>query len=123
MKLVFVIAAGSGIGGVLRYGLQMLVYKFYPFAFPLGTFLVNLLGCFLIGVFFALTDKNLLGNEMKFFLITGICGGFTTFSTFSYDNIMLLRSGYLWYFFFYTFGSLLLGLLATYLGTLLVRIL
>src|SRR5579871_3499880 len=120
MKLLLVIAVGSGIGGVLRHCMQLLVYKFYPQPFPLGTFLVNILGCFLIGVFFALVDKNIIGNELKFFLITGICGGFTTFSTFSYDNIMLLKAGYLWYFILYAAGSVILGLLATFLGTLLV---
>ncbi|MBS1916976.1 MAG: fluoride efflux transporter CrcB [Bacteroidetes bacterium] len=123
MKLFLIIATGSGIGGVLRYAMQSYVYKLYPFSFPLGTFLVNITGCFLIGVFFALTEKNLLSSEIKLFLITGICGGFTTFSSFSYDNIILLRAGNYFYFFLYTFGSVLLGLLATYLGILLIKIL
>jgi fluoride exporter len=122
MKIIFIIAAGSGIGGVLRYGMQSLVYKFYPFSFPLGTFSVNLIGCFLIGVFVGLAEKgNILSPETRLFLITGICGGFTTFSTFSYDNIALIKSGEWLYFILYLTGSVVLGILATYLGIMLIK--
>ncbi|HLK28829.1 MAG TPA: fluoride efflux transporter CrcB [Puia sp.] len=123
MKLILIIAAGSGIGGVMRYGMQSFIYKLYPFSFPLGTFLVNIIGCFLIGIFFALAEKNILTSETRLFLITGICGGFTTFSTFSYDNIALLKQGNFLYFFLYAIGSVVLGILATYLGILLIKIL
>lgn len=124
MKLILIVATGSGIGGVLRYGMQLLVSRLYPFQFPLGTFSVNLIGCFLIGAFVGLAEKgNILSPETRLFLITGICGGFTTFSTFSYDNIALLKSGEWFFFILYIFGSVILGLLATYLGLLLIKFL
>jgi fluoride exporter len=124
MKLILIVATGSGIGGVLRYGMQLLVSRLYPFQFPLGTFSVNLIGCFLIGAFVGLAEKgNILSPETRLFLITGICGGFTTFSTFSYDNIALLKSGEWFFFLLYIFGSVILGLLATYLGLLLIKFL
>jgi fluoride exporter len=122
MKLFLIVAAGSGIGGIMRYGMQVFFYKTYPSVFPLGTFSVNLIGCFLIGVFVALAEKgNILSPETKLFLVTGICGGFTTFSSFSNENITLIKSGEWLYFFLYMAGSVVLGLLATYLGMLLVK--
>ena len=123
MNLILIVAAGSGLGGVLRYAMQSFVYRLYPSVFPLGTFLVNIIGCFLIGVFFALAQKgNILSPEVRLFLVTGICGGFTTFSTFSMDNIALIRSGELFYFFLYATGSVIIGLLATYLGLALIKL-
>jgi fluoride exporter len=123
MKLLFIIAAGSGIGGVLRYGMQTYIYRIYPSAFPLGTFLVNIIGCFLIGVFIGVAEKgNLLSVETRLFLVTGLCGGFTTFSSFSYENISLIKSGEWFYFFLYMIGSIVLGILATYLGLLLIKL-
>jgi fluoride exporter len=122
MKFILIVATGSGIGGVLRYGMQSLVSKLYPLNFPLGTFSVNLIGCFFIGAFVGLAEKgNILSPETRLFLITGICGGFTTFSTFSYDNLALLKSGEWVFFLLYLFGSVVLGLLATYLGLLLIK--
>ena len=122
MKAIFFVAAGSGLGGMLRYGLQAVAYKVYPSVFPIGTLLVNVLGCLAIGVFFGLFEKGqLLHPGMKLFLMTGICGGFTTFSTFALENMSLLRSGHFFYFLLYTTGSVALGLLATVAGIYLVK--
>lgn len=123
MKAILLIAVGSGIGGVLRYGMQTYIYRLYPFSFPLGTFAVNILGCFLIGLFAAIGEKGgIFTPAIRLFLTTGLCGGFTTFSTFSIDNIALLRSGEWLYFLLYAAGSVVLGILAVWLGMALIRI-
>ena len=122
MKPFLIVAVGSGIGGMLRYGMQLVTYKFIPTIFPLGTFFVNILGCFLIGVFFAMAEKShTIGPEMRLLLITGVCGGFTTFSTFSFDNLALLKAGEYLSFSLYLAGSVFLGLLASFLGMQLIR--
>lgn len=123
MKAFLIVAIGSGLGGALRYGMQLLLQRFYPSAFPLGTLSVNITGCFLIGIFFSLAEKNtLISPEIKLFLITGFCGGFTTFSAFSIDNITLMNSGHFLYFFLYMAGSVLIGIGATLLGIYLAQI-
>jgi len=122
LKFILIIFAGSGIGGVARYGMQSSIYKLYPFTFPLGTLLVNILGCFCIGIFAALGDKgNLLSQEWRLALVTGFCGGFTTFSTFAFENMNLLRTGNYLYFGLYTLASILLGLAAVFFGAFIIR--
>lgn len=117
MKAFLIVAIGSGFGGALRYGMQLLLYRIYPSVFPFGTLSVNIIGCFLIGIFFSLAaESTVISQDMKLLLITGLCGGFTTFSAFSIDNISLLNSGHLLYFILYTGGSVLVGIAATLLG-------
>ena len=122
VKLVLIVFAGSGIGGVARYGMQSWIFKLYPFTFPLGTFIVNTIGCLLIGIFYALSEKrNLLTPEWRLALATGFCGGFTTFSTFAYENMNLLRTGDYLYFALYAIGSVVLGIAAVYLGIITIK--
>ncbi len=84
---------GAGFGGGFRYVISAAVNKLFGGYFPLGTLSVNVIGSFLLGLLiFGLDAKSLLGNEMKLFLAIGFCGGFTTFSTFSFETIMLLKS-------------------------------
>lgn len=117
MKAFIIVAMGSGLGGALRYGMQLVIQRINPSVFPLGTLLVNITGCLLIGIFFSLAEKShVISPEMKLLLITGFCGGFTTFSAFSIDNISLFNSGYLLQFFLYMAGSVLIGIAATLLG-------
>jgi CrcB protein len=90
--------------------------------FPFATLIVNVGGCFLIGVLFALSDRgNLLSPEWRIFLTTGFCGGFTTFSTFSYESLLLVQDGEYLYLAAYVAISVFVGLAATYLGILLIR--
>ena len=94
MKAIFLIFIGGGVGSVLRYIASSLLRNSYsPGYFPWGTFVVNIVGCFLIGCFSSLVLKNTINAEMKQLLIIGLCGGFTTFSTFSNESLVLLKDG------------------------------
>ncbi|HPB05594.1 MAG TPA: fluoride efflux transporter CrcB [Prolixibacteraceae bacterium] len=122
LKNILIIGAGGFIGSVLRYLTQVASGKLFSLSFPAGTFIVNILGCFIIGVVYALFEKgNLLNAEMRLFLAVGFCGGFTTFSTFSNDNLILLKDSQLAFLFFNIFGSVILGVAAVYLGIIAVK--
>ena len=85
------VGLGGSIGAVLRY---LITSSWKTNSFPFQTLFINITGCLLIGIVLALSEKtNLLSNEAKLFLATGVCGGFTTFSTFSAENVQLLKSG------------------------------
>ncbi|HEV2353737.1 MAG TPA: fluoride efflux transporter CrcB [Puia sp.] len=122
MKTLVIIALGGAAGSVARYLAQLGVSKLSGPAFPVGTFIVNLTGCFLIGLIYALAGKyEWLTLDWRLFLVTGLCGGYTTFSSFSYDSVNLLRSGNYLYFGLYVLGSVALGLLATFAGIRIIR--
>jgi fluoride exporter len=122
MRPLLFVGIGGGMGSILRYLIQVFIGRHVPLVFPLGTFLVNCSGCFLIGVFYGLAFKySWFGPEWRLFLITGICGGYTTFSTFSYDGLYLLRQGSNLSFILYALGTVVLGLLATFAGVALFK--
>ncbi|MDR0961972.1 MAG: fluoride efflux transporter CrcB, partial [Mediterranea sp.] len=108
---------GGGAGSVLRYTVQSLLHeRIVPYHFPWATFLVNLLGSFLIGLFYTLSERLHFSTEVRLFLTVGICGGFTTFSTFSNDGVALLKGGFYGTFFLYTLLSVGIGIAATMAG-------
>ena len=122
IKNILLVGLGGGIGSMLRYLSQRLADKLYPIHFPWGTFAVNIIGCFFIGIFWAISFKSFETNEnWKLFLMTGLCGGFTTFSAFTLEGIGLLKEQKIALFFLYVAGSVLVGLAATYLGMKLSR--
>lgn len=122
LKAIIIVFTGSGIGGVARYGMQTWLLRLYPGIFPLGTFIVNLLGCFLIGLFYAISEKNnVLAPEWRIALTTGFCGGFTTFSTFAYENVFLLKAGNYSTLLLYIIASVLLGLTGVFAGIYTVK--
>ncbi|PIO49046.1 MAG: fluoride efflux transporter CrcB [[Chlorobium] sp. 445] len=121
MKTVLIIGVGSFIGGTLRYLVAQQVQKNFLSTFPFGTLSVNIVGCFLIGLVFALSDRGNLSQEWRLFLATGICGGFTTFSAFSNETIALLRDGQFLYAGLYVTSSVTLGLVATFLGYMILK--
>ncbi len=122
VRLLLIIGTGSFIGGVARYLVSRYIQSHALSSFPLGTFLVNVAGCFLIGIFYGLSERgNLINGELRMFLTVGFCGGFTTFSTFAGENISLLRDGNFFYFALYTSMSVFFGLMATYIGNLIIK--
>jgi len=121
-RTLLIIGTGGFIGSVLRYLGQLAAGKLFPPSFPMGTFLINVLGCFVIGMVYALSEKgNLLSAELRLFLAVGFCGGFTTFSTFASDNLMLLKDHSIGLLLANVAGSVMLGILAVYLGIVLIR--
>ncbi|MBS1748656.1 MAG: fluoride efflux transporter CrcB [Bacteroidetes bacterium] len=122
MKAIMIIWLGGGIGSVLRYLVQVGVNKMVTVAFPAGTFLVNISGCFIIGLLYGLFNRHAsLTSEWRLFLFTGLCGGYTTFSSFSYECISLFRQGNYMYFILYTVLSVVMGLFATVGGMNIVK--
>lgn len=117
-----IIFVGGGIGAVSRYALQGVVYQFTGTAFPYGTFIVNALGCFLIGLFAGTTEKFIIEPQWRIFLTIGLFGGFTTFSSFGYETFALFRSGETLFALANIFGSVVVGLLAVWLGFFLIGI-
>lgn len=123
IKLLLLAGVGSFIGGIGRFALGRFVQSFTHSLFPWGTFAVNIIGSFIIGLLFGISLRyNFLTTEWKIFLIVGICGGFTTFSSFSLENLELLKAGHINQFLLYATSSVLVGLIAAVAGYLLIKI-
>jgi len=123
IRTILMIGIGGFFGSIGRYLLSAGMQQFILTAFPLGTLTVNTIGSFLIGLLYGLSERGaLLNTDLKLFLTVGFCGGFTTFSTFSHESLMLLRDGQTAYFILYATGSLIAGLTAVTLGYLLSRL-
>lgn len=117
------IGIGSFIGGVCRYLLQQFVQNNYPSSFPYGTLIVNIIGCFIIGIVYELSGRgNLLSPEVRLFLATGICGGFTTFSSFAYENVSMVLEGEFLYALLYILLSVVIGFGAVHGGILFIKL-
>jgi len=121
MKLLLYVGTGGFLGSVARYAISRWMNQQILSSIPWGTMTVNIAGCFIIGLIYALAFKSDLAPEWRLLIATGFCGGFTTFSSFSYENIALLQDGQFGAALFYIGGSLLLGLAATVAGIALIR--
>ncbi|MCW5908221.1 MAG: fluoride efflux transporter CrcB [Chitinophagales bacterium] len=121
MQLILLVGTGSFIGGVARFLLSQLLQSKISQPFPVGTLVVNIIGCLVIGSVFGLGEKTHISAEWRLFIMTGVCGGFTTFSAFGLETISLLRDGQHVYALTYIVASILLGLLATFGGMLLFK--
>lgn len=120
--MILLVGAGGFVGSVARFLSQQLIARYYPSSFPWGTLWVNITGCFIIGLIYAMSEKGaLISPEMRLLLATGFCGGFTTFSSFAYENITLIRDGELLYTFLYIAASIVIGFLAAYIGVIIVK--
>ena len=122
MKTILMVGLGGFFGSIARYYTQLLFNKLFLHPFPFGTLTANVAGCFIIGIIFALgLRQGVLSDEWKLFLAVGFCGGFTTFSSFSLENINLMQSGQYVLSFTYVIASVVLGLMATLLAIHLFR--
>ena len=121
-KAMIIAGLGGFIGTCLRFLTGKLAHVITVSAFPWGTFAVNVIGSFVIGIFFGLAEKtHVISPSMNVFLITGFCGGFTTFSTFMQENCTLLSDGRFVHFSLYSILSFALGLFAAFAGQFVVR--
>ncbi|MDC6352474.1 fluoride efflux transporter CrcB [Zeaxanthinibacter sp. PT1] len=121
MKPILLIFIGGGIGSVLRYLIGKSLNPYFTH-FYLGTFLVNILGCLIIGAVLGYTLKSeYLNPQLTFLLVAGFCGGFTTFSSFAFEQYELLRNGAFLQFALYILASLATGLAAVAAGFWIVR--
>lgn len=113
---------GGGIGSVLRYGVQLMLHeRIVASSFPWATLTVNILGSFLIGLFYAISAKFNLSEEVRLFLTAGLCGGFTTFSTFNNDILLMLRQGDVLLATTYIIGSIVIGISVCLLGGSIIK--
>ena len=121
MKNLVYIFIGGGLGSVLRFAVSTYSQKFYTFkSFPIGTFAVNMLGCLLMGVLISLLARA--DSSVKYLLITGFCGGFTTFSAFSAENVSLWQNGNYFILLSYILLSVFIGIAAVYAGMQIVKL-
>jgi len=124
MGILLAIAVGGAVGSLLRYLLSKFLQDKFGIGFPLGTLTVNLIGSFLIGFFFSyLVEKLSASSEVRGFFITGLTGGFTTLSTFTYESFSLIVNGEYAKFFLYFFITNFVGIFLTFLGYNLGRLL
>lgn len=122
IKSILLVGIGGGLGSIIRYLTSVIANKYFHSIFPLATFITNIMGCFIIGVLLGVFDRQSLTNpDLKALLIIGFCGGYTTFSAFAAENIKMLQSGYLFTALIYVTTSVLLGLLAVWLGLIVTK--
>lgn len=122
LKNIFLVLTGSALGGVIRFILSVYLQQKVSSKFPIGTFSVNLIGCFIIGAIFAVIAKSSSGsNDIRLLLSTGFCGGFTTFSAFAIENLDMIKNGNYTTALIYIVLSIVLGITATLIGTLMFK--
>lgn len=124
MKSALLVFLGGGLGSLVRYWVALFVNQQLDSKLNLyGTFTVNIVGSLLIGLLMGWLLKSETPHpNLQLLVIVGFCGGFTTFSTFSAENLDLLKNNFYIEFLLYGLGSLLLGILAVFLGVLIMRI-
>ncbi|MCK7532720.1 MAG: fluoride efflux transporter CrcB [Marinilabiliales bacterium] len=124
LKNILIIGSGGFVGSVARYLVSQLNLTVSFHSIPVGTLLVNIIGSFAIGFLTGIAEKSMiLTLEWRLFLMVGLCGGFTTFSAFANENLMLIHSGQILSVLLYTGLSIFLGFLAVYLGYVLTNLL
>lgn len=119
MKQLLLVGFGGFIGSIARFLVSKLNISWQFMSIPMGTLTVNVVGSFLIGLLVAIAAKNeMFSSDLRLFLMVGFCGGFTTFSSFTNENLALMQNGQILAVLLYTSVSILLGFWAVYLGYL-----
>jgi fluoride exporter len=114
---------GGGIGTIVRFLLSTWALQTYGPGFPFGTLVVNLLGCFIIGIFAGLPEgANSLTPTLRLILMTGFLGGLTTFSTYEYESFLLTKDGAIWKAMLNLGGSMILGFITVFIGYWVIRL-
>ena len=123
MQAMLLVGAGGAIGAMARYGMSVLIGRFWPMSFPLATLLVNIIGSTCMGLLIGLLVRTLpaAGPEIRLFVAVGVLGGFTTFSSFSLDTISLIERGELAQAVLYVGLSVVICLAGLYCGLLMTR--
>ena len=119
---LLLVGTGGFLGSIARYLVTLLFSPLVP-GFPFATFAVNIFGSFLIGLLSELAvSTTLVSPEARLFLVTGLCGGFTTFSAYMFESTALIKDGQLFYTGLYLAGSIAGGLIALYSGTIIAKL-
>lgn len=117
LKQILLVGLGGAIGSIFRFLTSIFMARYAMNGFPLGTFIANVLGCFILGICVGVFGKNPTENEnLRLLFVTGFCGGYTTFSTFASENIQMLQQQNYMMLATYTLASLLVGFLAVAIG-------
>lgn len=118
LRTILLVGMGGFLGSVSRFLVGQGLHRIFDTIFPIGTMAVNIIGSFIIGVIYSFAERdNLVTPEIRMFLTIGFCGGFTTFSSFAFDQLNLLKDSGILYLSIYVAGSVFLGLLAVYFGS------
>ena len=122
LKAILLVGIGGGTGSILRYLTSYLVIKYFDKPFPLSTFVVNMLGCFAMGLLIGVIGRHLpVENDLRNLLLIGFCGGYTTFSAFAYENTSLLQSNQYFALISYILLSVIFGMVLLWLGLTITR--
>ena len=122
LKTILIVGTGGFFGSVARYLTQLLVERYLHSSFPWGTLVANIAGSFIIGVIYAMSERgSLITPEWRIFMAVGFCGGFTTFSSFAYNNLTMLSENNIFHLLGNIGLSLFLGITAVFMGIVTVR--
>ncbi len=121
LKSILLVGAGGATGSILRFLLGLGISKLHKSPYPWGTFWINVIGSLAIGLLLGYLSRNPGQEGLKLLLVTGLCGGFTTFSAFTAENITLLQQGHWNLSAIYIFASLVVGILSVWLGLYITR--